>query len=242
MFDFFKKSFIGAGMLQGFTDVHCHILPGVDDGVQTMKSALRTLNFYEQNGVKRVFFTPHVAEELHENSANHLRERFEELQNTYQGKLQLGLGAEYMLDRGFDALLDRKEKFLCASGHLILVETTAMQAPIDFKQILFDLQERGYDVMLAHPERYLYMSHSDYGELRLHKIRLQMNLLSIAGVYGHHAKENAEWLLGHDMYTYMGSDLHNVDFHGHKMNEKKFTSSQIHKMKKLIANNNGLKL
>ena len=78
MFDFFKKSFIGAGMLQGFTDVHCHILPGVDDGVQTMKSALRTLNFYEQNGVKRVFFTPHVAEELHENSADRLRERFEE--------------------------------------------------------------------------------------------------------------------------------------------------------------------
>ena len=238
MFGFFKKSFLKSGLLKGFTDVHCHILPGVDDGVQKMESALRTLSFYEQQGVKRVFFTPHVAEELHENNRDHLLQRFDELQKEYKGNIELALGAEYMIDNGFEKLLDKKEDFLCASGNTLLVETTAQNPPINMSQIIFELQDRGYDIMLAHPERYFYMHTADYEDAK--SVSLQLNLLSIVGLYGEHAKKKGKMLLEKGMYTYVGTDLHNLKRHQQQMEISAFSKSELKAIATLIGNNNQL--
>lgn len=237
MFGFFKKSFMQSGLLNGFTDVHCHILPGVDDGVQKMETALRILDFYEQNGVKRVFFTPHVAEELHENSRDNLSKRLEELRKEYKGNLELSLGAEYMMDNGFEKLLDNKENFLCASGNTILVETTALQPPMNMDQILFELQDRGYEIMLAHPERYLYMHTDDYEQLIAKGIKLQLNLLSIAGLYGKHAQDKGRKLLEGGKYTFVGTDLHSLKRHLEVMEQKNYSSSELKAISKLMENN-----
>jgi tyrosine-protein phosphatase YwqE len=240
MFGFFKKSFLQSELLNGFTDVHCHILPGVDDGVQKMESALHILDFYEEHGVKRVFFTPHVAEELHENNRDHLLQRFDELTKLYKGGIQLALGAEYMIDNGFEKLLDKKEDFLCASGDTLLVETTAQNPPINMSQIIFELQDRGYDIMLAHPERYFYMHTADYEELVAKNVQLQLNLLSIVGLYGEHAKKKGKNLLEKGMYTYVGTDLHNLKRHQQQMGIKAFSKSELNAIATLIGNNNQL--
>lgn len=240
MFGLFKKSFISSGLINGFVDVHCHVLPGVDDGIQKMESALRVLEFYEQNGVKRVFFTPHVAEELHENNRDNLHRRLDELKKQYKGNIELALGAEYMLDNGFEKLLDQKEDFLCASGKTILVETTAQQGPINMSQILFELQDRGYDIMLAHPERYFYMHQEEYDELLSKGINFQLNLLSLIGLYGEHAKKKGKALLEQGKYTYVGTDLHKLKIHKEQMEIKAFSSSEVKALAKLIENNSKL--
>ncbi|MCQ2207351.1 MAG: capsular biosynthesis protein [Paludibacteraceae bacterium] len=240
MFSLFKKSFLKSGLLNGFTDVHCHILPGVDDGVQKMGSALRVLEFYEEHGVKRVFFTPHVAEELHENTRDHLLSRLDNLRNEYKGNIELALGAEYMLDNGFEKLLDQNEDFLCASGNTLLVETTAQNPPINMSQIIFELQDRGYDVMLAHPERYTYMHMNDYEDLVSKNVRLQLNLLSIAGLYGEHAKKKGKQLLEKGLYTYVGTDLHNLKRHQEQMEISAYSKNELKAIETLIGNNNQL--
>lgn len=240
MFAFFKKSFLESDLLNGFTDIHCHILPGVDDGIQKMENALRTLAYYEERGAKRVFFTPHVAEELHENTPAHLRQRFGELKRAYQGKLDLALGAEYMIDNGFEKLLDQKEDFLCASGNRILVETTTLQPPMNLDQTLFELQDRGYQVILAHPERYLYMHTKDYEALANKGILFQLNLLSIAGLYGDHAKKKSKKLLESGMYTFVGTDLHSLKRHSEEFARKAFSKGELNAIAKLIANNANL--
>lgn len=240
MFGFFKKSFLQSELLKGFTDVHCHILPGVDDGVQKMESALHVLDYYEQNGVKRVFFTPHVAEELHENNREHLLQRFDELRKQYKGSIELALGAEYMLDNGFERLLDQKEDFLCASGNTILVETTAQNPPINMSQIIFEVQDRGYDIILAHPERYTYMHSNEYEELVSKNVKLQLNLLSIVGLYGEHAKKKSKTLLEKGLYTYVGTDLHNLKRHDQQFNIKAYSKSELKAIATLIGNNNQL--
>ena len=63
MWPFRKFSILESGILEGGTDWHCHILPGVDDGVQTMEKSLEVLDFYEQTGIREVWLTPHIMED-----------------------------------------------------------------------------------------------------------------------------------------------------------------------------------
>lgn len=58
-----KYSILESGILDGGTDWHCHILPGVDDGIRTTEEALEVLAFYEQIGIKEVWLTPHIMED-----------------------------------------------------------------------------------------------------------------------------------------------------------------------------------
>ena len=105
MFFFNKKHTIAAsGILQGAVDHHSHILPGVDDGVETMDEALRILATYETLGIKELWLTPHIMEDI-PNSPAKLQERFAELKAVYTGDIQLHLAAEYMIDNHLRKLL-----------------------------------------------------------------------------------------------------------------------------------------
>ena len=85
------------GFFRGFTDWHCHILPGVDDGVETTEESLAILRLYEQSGIGAVWLTPHIMEDI-PNETSALRERFKALQAAYAGPVELHLAAENMLD------------------------------------------------------------------------------------------------------------------------------------------------
>ena len=105
MFFFSKKTTIASsGILQGATDHHSHILPGVDDGVETMDEALRILATYEAAGVKTLWLTPHIMEDI-PNTPQKLEARFLELKAAYTGKIVLHLAAEYMIDNHLRKLL-----------------------------------------------------------------------------------------------------------------------------------------
>ena len=105
MLFFNKKTTIAAsGILQGAADHHSHILPGVDDGVETMDEALRILATYETLGIKELWLTPHIMEDI-PNTPQKLRARFEELKATYTGNIELHLAAEYMIDNHLRKLL-----------------------------------------------------------------------------------------------------------------------------------------
>ena len=107
MFFFSKKTTIAAsGILQGATDHHSHILPGVDDGVETMDEALRILATYEAAGIKTLWLTPHIMEDI-PNTPQKLEARFLELKAAYTGKIVLHLAAEYMIDNHLRKLLDK---------------------------------------------------------------------------------------------------------------------------------------
>ena len=105
MLFFSKKTTIAAsGILQGATDHHSHILPGVDDGVETIAEALHILATYEALGIKELWLTPHIMEDI-PNSPAKLQARFAELKAAYTGDIQLHLAAEYMIDNHLRKLL-----------------------------------------------------------------------------------------------------------------------------------------
>ena len=103
-----KYTIAASGILQGAVDHHSHILPGVDDGVETIDEALRILTAYEALGIKELWLTPHIMEDI-PNSAEKLATRFEELKASYSGNIQLHLAAEYMIDNHLRKLLNARE-------------------------------------------------------------------------------------------------------------------------------------
>ncbi len=206
----FKKhySLKESGFFEGFSDWHSHILPGVDDGVRTMEEALGVLAIYEQLGVKEVWVTPHIMEDI-PNTTIGLRERFEELQNAYNGTVKLHLAAENMLDNLFDERLKNNDLLpIGANGDHLLVETSTYNPPIGFYEALERIKAKGYHPLLAHPERYVYMGEKDYRRLIEKGVKFQLNLPSLYGVYGSDVKRKAEWLQKQDLYYCTGMDLH----------------------------------
>ena len=264
MLFFNKKTTIAAsGILQGAADHHSHILAGVDDGVETMDEALRILAAYEELGIKELWLTPHIMEDI-PNTPDRLKARFAELKKAYTGNIVLHLAAEYMIDNNLRKLLDTEIDKDCpsfgrgtsstydaegdkttepqeeislinncpscvrgasnavaegdppllpigTSGKHILVETSYYNAPMRMNDTLQQIKSLGYFPLLAHPERYMYLSNTDYTRLHSQGVKFQLNLASLAGGYGSVVKKKALWLLSNGLYTVAGTDLHCED-------------------------------
>lgn len=217
MFGIFKKrqSILDSGLLQGFTDHHSHLLPGVDDGFQTAEDTLEALHAMEQAGVAEVWFTPHIMEDVPNDTAD-LRRHFDEFKASYTGGIKLNLAAENMMDNVFAIRWEERDLLMIADKHP-LVETSYFRAPLEMRGLIGEMLNAGLSPILAHPERYKYMEQSDYEELKQIGVLFQMNLGSIAGCYSKHTKERAEWLLTNGFYDLMGSDIHNLRFYNHSI-------------------------
>ena len=207
-----KCTLAESGLFQGMTDWHCHILPGVDDGVQTMDEALSVLAYYEHLGFSEVWLTPHIMEDMPNKTAD-LRHRFSELQAAYRGGIKLHLAAENMIDSLFDQRLEAGDLLTLGDGNRLLVETSYFNSPMAFLQRVEHIKARGYTPVLAHPERYVYMDNSFYQKLRDMGVAFQLNIVSLTGMYGKMAKKKAEHLLAAQAYTLAGTDLHSQAAH-----------------------------
>lgn len=210
-FSFRKRiSLADSGIFQGFTDWHCHLLPGVDDGVQTMEETLQILSLYEQLGIKEVWLTPHIMEDM-SNTTSALKARFEELKAAYQGNIALHLASENMLDSLFDGRLEKNDLLpLGKDGKHLLVETSYFNPPMGLNNILLRIKSKGYIPVLAHPERYNYMDEGDYRQLKEMNVKFQLNLFSLTGAYGTEVRKKTEWLLKNGFYDLTGSDTHSL--------------------------------
>lgn len=205
-----KQSLEESGFFRDFTDWHCHILPGVDDGVQSMDEALQILAEYERLGIKKVWLTPHIMEDM-PNTTRHLRERFNELKAVYQGNVVLNLASENMLDNLFEERLNKNDLLpIEKDDKHLLVETSYFNPPIGLHNTLLRIKSKGYFPILAHPERYLYMDDNEYKWLKNMGVKFQLNLFSIMGLYGKEVKKKAKSLKSRGMYEYIGTDLHRV--------------------------------
>ena len=211
MFGFRKrKTLAQSGFFRGFVDWHCHILPGVDDGVQTMDEALHILAAYERLGIREVWLTPHIMEDI-PNPTARLRERFAELLAAYKGNVVLNLAAENMLDKLFEERLEQGDLLpLGKDGRHLLVETSYFNPPMGLDDILRRIQAKGYYPLLAHPERYIYMEENDYARLKSMHIKFQLNLFSLMDLYGKEVRKRAKELQSKGMYDYIGTDLHRI--------------------------------
>ena len=197
-----------SGMLNGISDWHSHILPGVDDGIKTTEESLQALADMEKLGVKHLWLTPHVMEDC-PNETDVLRKHFEEFKEAYTGNITLHLASENMLDYLFEDRLEANDFLpIGEKGNHLLVETSYYNPPMNMTGMLDRVKSKGYFPVLAHPERYRYMDEKDYKRLKEMGVLFQANYFSLIGAYGTTAQKKLEWLLKENMIDLLGSDLH----------------------------------
>ena len=200
------------------TDVHCHILPGVDHGSQSMEQSLEMLRAEAEMGINRVILTSHVTAITFENTRETLTDAFMKLKDavTDEGMdMELFLSAEYRMDEYFDKEY-AADHLIPMPGNHILLENSFQQELMNLDDLLFDMQVKGYRTILAHPERYTYYSRrrKRYEQLHNAGARFQVNILSFTGYFGEEARDSALWFAHNGMIDYLGSDMHNVK-HAH---------------------------
>ena len=201
-----------SGILEGFCDCHCHLLPGVDDGVQRIEETMHILQLWEEQGVKDVWMTPHIMED-YPNEPDKLEERFQHVASKYQGPVNLHLAAENMMDGPFASKLSGNGKpMLTLMRDYLLVETSYYIPPMNMKELVEQVKANGFRPILAHPERYQYMNVADYRKWKERGVLLQLNVPSLAGAYGPEVQHKAEWLLKQGMYDCCGTDTHSKGF------------------------------
>ena len=222
------------------TDIHCHVVPGVDDGSPDAVTSVQLLKAMRGWGLKRIFASPHVTADTFENTPETLKQPWEELLTAVEeAKLDVELHrhAEYRMDDFFMQQIDANNLTPLPQGY-ILVENSWSFEPWNLQSLFFDLQLKGYTPILAHPERYPYYSHSHkerYHELHQSGLLFQINLLSLAGHYGKHEQKTARYLLENELVDFVGTDLHRLR-HVESMN-RYLSSNRYKKDLKLMAQN-----
>lgn len=202
-------------MTEGWVDLHCHYVPGVDDGVRTLDESQRLLRGLRALGWSQVVATPHIRTAMFENRAAPLRRAFEDLAASVTGSEMpaLGLAAEHYCDDVFWNLFVRGEALPYPGGHAILVEFHYDAWPRGLEQRFFEMRVRGVRPVIAHPERYAALHGStealdpllDVGALTL------LDLMSLVGRYGERARRTAERMLAEGAYDAACTDAHRPD-------------------------------
>ncbi|WP_231576183.1 tyrosine-protein phosphatase [Hymenobacter sp. DG25B] len=196
--------------------MHSHLLPGLDDGAETLEHAVELLREMQTLGYRKLVMTPHIMGDFYKNTPEGVRTALNNLQQAAQEAgitgLELECAAEYYLDEWFAQKLEATEPLLSFGGNqkYLLFETSYINEPFNLQETIFNLKAAGYQPVMAHPERYTYL----YGRFQeLEKIResgvlLQVNLNSLSGYYSSGAKHVAEKLIDAGMVDMLGTDAH----------------------------------
>lgn len=209
------------------TDMHSHLLPGIDDGSPNIETSLIMIQGLQAMGYKKLITTPHVLWELYANTPEMINAALATLRKAVQEAgidVEIEAAAEYFIDEYFESQLRSKAPLLTISGNKVLVEFSMVTAPMDLQQVLFDMQIQNYQPVIAHPERYAYLLNRKefFDELKEAGCLFQANLLSFTGYYGKPIQELAEYLAKKEYYDLAGTDLHHER---HLSNLKKLSSS-----------------
>lgn len=215
MFGFLKR---GKSEQQVFadlkTDMHSHLIPGIDDGAKTMNESIELIQNLQSLGYEKIITTPHIYQEYYPNTSDIIKRGLEELHLELKNRgiaVEIEAAAEYFMDENFEQLLAKKDLLTFGKNKkYVLVEMSFFFEPPNLMQYIFELCSKGYSPILAHPERYLFLTteFERYHQFKEHGCLLQMNILSLLGGYGKGVQQNANRMLKAGLFDLMGTDLH----------------------------------
>ncbi len=239
---FFFRNKLPEGIFQGAVDVHCHLLPGVDDGFPSVEKSLHALKKLEEHGIERMVLTPHFMKEYPDNHRAAIASKFEayKAEAAKVSHIELHLGAEYMLDACFMEHFKEGYLTLDKAGKHVLCETSYLMYEQNVTQMIYDIMCVDFQPIIAHPERYEYAVKDNYFRWKDKRYKFQLNLLSLAGAYGHLAQVKSHYLLKEGMYDYVGSDMHGLDNYRRFFPDIRLSRKELGQFEQLLENNKKL--
>lgn len=196
-------------------DMHSHVLPGLDDGAESLERSLEMVALFQRLGYRKLIMTPHIMGDFYKNNPENIQKQLSLLKQAVQEKgwqMELACAAEYYLDEWFLKKVTGPEPLLSFGDHYVLFETSYINEALNFKEAVFALQSVGYKPVLAHPERYsyLYDRFEELVRIRELGVLFQLNLLSLGGYYSERARRVAEKLVDQKMVDFVGTDAHHT--------------------------------
>ena len=240
MFGFRNK--LPQDIFKGATDLHCHLLPGVDDGFSTVEKSLHALKKLEEHGIKKMVLKPHFMKDYPDNNRTTITAKFEAYKEEAARVcgIELHIAGEYMMDARF--LEHFKQGFLTLDkqGTHVLCETSYLMCEQGVSEMLYEIMCSDYQPVIAHPERYEYANKDDYFKWVDKRFKFQLNILSLAGAYGSNAVAKSQYLLKEGLYDYVGSDMHGLSNYERFLPEIRLSNKNIERLEQLIENNKKL--
>lgn len=241
MFSFLRHH-LPDDFFSGACDVHCHLLPGVDDGFATAEKSLQALKRLEAKGVAKMILTPHFMKDYPLNDRERITTEFEafKAQAAESCGIELHLAAEYMLDACFMDHFKQGFLTLDKAGTHVLCETSYLMYEHGITEMVYEVMCADIQPVIAHPERYEYANRGNYFRWKDKNYKFQLNLLSLAGAYGGPAVEKSHYLLKEGLYDYIGSDMHGLDNFRRFLPEIRLKAKEIDAIAQLLENNKTL--
>ncbi|MBI5217913.1 MAG: capsular biosynthesis protein [Bacteroidia bacterium] len=198
------------------TDLHSHLIPGVDDGVKNVEQSLELITAIHSLGFSKIITTPHVMSDTFRNTPEIILAGLADVKKAVKEAalpVTIEAAAEYYIDDHFAEKLKNKE-VLTFAGNKILIELPFFNEPQNFLSVIFELTVAGYKPVLAHVERYTYWYHDfeNYIKLKDRDVLFQMNIVSLCDEGSGHLKKMTEKLIDADMIDFIGSDAHSMQY------------------------------
>ena len=219
MFDFLKRKNKIEPIFEVLgVDMHNHMVPGVDDGSQSLEMSAECINIMWEAGFRKMYVTPHFNFPRYNNDEDDIVRRYAELKQylaDHDVEMELlGIGGEYRIDDGFQERLDNPRFLKIGVDNYLLLEISLSHHRMGFEKVIYDIQMNDQQVILAHPERYMYL---DVDSSKLEKLKdqgviFQCNILSLSGFYGGEAQKRALRLIEKGWVELLGTDMHNLAY------------------------------
>lgn len=197
-------------------DMHSHLIPGIDDGAQSMDHAIGILIRFSELGYKKVITTPHVMYDYYPNTPETILGGLEKVRSELKRlniPIEIDAAAEYFYDEYFVELI-QNEKLLTFGNNEVLFEFSFGAKPNGIDEMIFQLKTKAYQPVLAHFERYLFYLKEGVEPARKFRekgVKIQMNLNSLSGHYGPAIKKQAELLVDNKLVDYVATDCHRIE-------------------------------
>lgn len=213
VFNWFRKR---NSIVQGnpiFKDIHSHLLPGIDDGVQSFEQSEEIIKRFIDLGYTKLVTTPHVMSDTYRNTPEIILAKLAELKAYLAEKkieIEVEAAAEYYLDEELIRKAEQGEPLLTFGQNHLLFETNFMTEPLQLKEFIFLLSTKGYNPVLAHPERYIFLQDDlvKLEDLIDRGVLFQINTSSLTGYYSKPAQRTAQKLIDRGWVHFLGSDCH----------------------------------
>lgn len=196
-----------------YIDIHCHIIPGIDDGAQNYDIALNMLKIAQNNGTRKIIATPHYVYGNTRCGFITNKDKCAELNRLAQNKgidIEVYPGCEVFITHELIELYEQKLIDTLAGSEYMLIEFPMMSIPLYTDDVLYKLQLKGITPVIAHPERYseIQKDMTLIENFVMRGIKIQVNSGSITGIYGREAKKTVFKLIEKGFVHYVASDAH----------------------------------
>jgi len=197
------------------TDMHSHLIPGIDDGSKSMDETIAMLIKFKELGYKKVITTPHIMSDFYRNTPEIIQEGLEKVRDEVK-RINLEIEIEAAAEYYFDETLFHKlaeDSFLTFGKKYVLIEFSFSALPQEHERLFYDMRIKGYKPVIAHFERYIYYHGSieQATQWREKGMLIQLNINSLFGHYGPAVKRQAELLIDAGQVDLIATDCHRID-------------------------------